>query len=93
MAAISRLFQSSVRIFANSIRVLRWTGRRKIANCSMFQTCSEKWQMLFNFGKCKCIHTGKFNEDAQYSMGGTVLNTTLKETYLGLTIIAEMKVP
>ena len=18
--------------------------------------CSEKWQMLFNFGKCKCIH-------------------------------------
>ena len=19
---------------------------------------SEKWQMLFNFGKCKCLHTG-----------------------------------
>ena len=38
---------------------------------------SEKWQMLFNFGKCKCLHTGHGNEDAQY--GGTVLNTTLKE--------------
>ena len=40
---------------------------------------SEKWQMLFNFGKCKCLHTGHGNEDAQYTMGGTVLNTTLKE--------------
>ena len=26
---------------------------------------SEKWQMLFNFGKCKCLHTGHGNEDAQ----------------------------
>ena len=34
--------------------------------------------MLFNFGKCKCLHTGHGNEDAQYTMGGTVLNTTLK---------------
>jgi hypothetical protein len=32
---------------------------------------SEKWQMLFNFGKCKCLHTGQANEDAQYTMGGT----------------------
>ena len=22
---------------------------------------SEKWQMLFNFGKCKCLHTGSGN--------------------------------
>ena len=54
---------------------------------------SEKWQMLFNFGKCKCCHTGHGNEDAQYTMGGTVLNTTLKEKDLGLTISADMKVP
>ena len=53
---------------------------------------SEKWQMLFNFGKCKCLHTGYRNEDAQYTMGGTVLNTTLKEKDLGLTISADMKV-
>ena len=44
---------------------------------------SEKWQMLFNFGKCKCLHTGHGNEDAQYTIGGTVLNTTLKEKDLG----------
>ena len=35
--------------------------------------------MLFNSGKCKCLHTGHGNEDAPYTMGGTVLNTTIKE--------------
>ena len=40
VAAISRLFHSSVRAFPSSTRVLGWTGRRKIATCSMFQTCS-----------------------------------------------------
>ena len=53
---------------------------------------SEKWQMLFNFEKCKCLHTEHGNEDAQYTMGGTVLNTTLKEKDLRLTISAYMKV-
>ena len=35
---------------------------------------SEKWHMLFNFGKCKCLHTGHGN----YDMGDTVLGTTVK---------------
>ena len=48
--------------------------------------------MLFNFEKCKCLHIGHGNEDAQYTMGGTVLNTTLKEKDLGLTISADMNV-
>ena len=48
--------------------------------------------MLFNFGKCKCLHTGHGKEDAQYTMGGDVLNTTLKEKDLGLTISADTKV-
>ena len=39
-----------------------------------------------------CLHTGHGNEDAQYTMGDTVLNTTLKEKDLGLTISADMKV-
>jgi hypothetical protein len=42
--------------------------------------------MLFNFGKCKCLHTGHGNEDAQYTIGDTVLNTTIKEKDIGLTI-------
>ena len=39
---------------------------------------SDKWQMLFNLGKCKCLHIGHGNEDEQYTLGGTVLNTTSK---------------
>ena len=48
--------------------------------------------MLFNFRKCKCLHTAHGNENAHYTMGGTVLNTTLKEKDLGLTSSANMKV-
>ena len=48
---------------------------------------SEKWQMLFNFGKCKCLHTGPGNTDMNYEMGGTILskiiyNITYKEKSL-----------
>ena len=40
---------------------------------------SEKWQMLFNFGKCKCFHIGHGNLDVKYKMGDIVLGTTVKE--------------
>ena len=53
---------------------------------------SEKWQMLLNFGKCKCLHTGHGNLDVNYKMGGTVLGTTVKEKDLGITISVDMKV-
>ena len=43
--------------------------------------CSEKWQMLFNFWKCKCLHTGPGNTGMNYEMGGTILNKTgMKKT-------------
>ena len=57
-----------------------------------FTEWSEKWQILFNYGKYKCLHTRLGNEDAQYTMGDTVLNTTVKEKDLRLTINADMKV-
>ena len=39
---------------------------------------SEKWQML-NFGKCKCLRTGRGNLGVNYKMGDTVLGTTVNE--------------
>ena len=45
---------------------------------------SEKWQMLFNFGKCKCLHTGPGNTSMNYEMGGTILSKTMKEKDLGV---------
>ena len=53
---------------------------------------SEKWQMLVNFEKCKCLHTGHRNLNVNYKMGDTVLSTTVKEKDLGVTISADMKV-
>ena len=53
---------------------------------------SEKWQMLFNFGKCKCLHTGSGNTGMNYEMGGNILSKTLKEKDLGVTMNANMKV-
>ena len=53
---------------------------------------SEKWQMLFNFGKCKCLYTGPENTGMNYEMGGTILSKSVKEKYLGATMNANMKV-
>ena len=38
-----------------------------------------KWQMLFNFGKCKCIHIGHGNVNKEYFMIDTILGTSVKE--------------
>ena len=53
---------------------------------------SEQWQMLFNFGKCKCLPTGPGNTGMNYEMGGTILSKTVKEKDLGVTMNANMKV-
>ena len=52
----------------------------------------EKLQMLFNFGKCKCLHTRPGNTGMNYEMGGTILSKTMKETDLGVTMNANKKV-
>ena len=48
--------------------------------------------MLFNFGKCKCIHLGHGNVDEEYKMGDAVLGRTTQEKDLGVTFSADMKV-
>ncbi len=48
--------------------------------------------MLFNFGNCKCLHTGPENTGLNYEMGGTILSKTVKEKDLGVTMNANMKV-
>ena len=48
--------------------------------------------MLFNFGKCKCIHTGLGNMDEEYKMWDAVLGRTAQEKDLRVTFSADMKV-
>ena len=56
---------------------------------------SQKWQMLFNLGKCKCLHAWPGNTGVNYEMGETILSKTVKEKDLeglGVTMNADMKV-
>ena len=53
---------------------------------------SEKWQMLFNLGKCKCNHIGYGNMDEEYKIGDAVLGRTTQENDLIVTFSADMKV-
>ena len=48
--------------------------------------------MVFNFGKCKCIHIGHGNTDEECIMGDAVLGRTPHEKDLGVTFSAYMKV-
>ena len=48
--------------------------------------------MLFNFGKCKCLHTGPGTTGMNYEMGGTILGKTAKVKDLGVSMNANMKV-
>ena len=53
---------------------------------------SEKWQMLFNFRKCKCLHTRPRNTGVNYGMGETILSKPVNEKYIVVTMNANMKV-
>ena len=53
---------------------------------------SEEWQMVLTFGNCKCLLTRHGNSDVIYKIGDTVMGTTVKENYLGVTMSADMKV-
>ena len=70
--------------FADDTKLFRKTkeigGKKKLQDdIDNLVRSSEKWQMLFNFGKCKCLHTGPGNTGINYEMGGTILSKTVKE--------------
>ena len=88
---------SNVMKFADDTKLFRKVNtdgdKQHLQNdLDILEKWSEKWQMLFNFGKCKSLHTGHGNLDVNYKMGDTVLGTTVKEKDLGVTISADMKV-
>ena len=87
---------SSVLKFADDTKVFRRVNNDGVKqhlqkDLDTLVKLSEKWQMLFNFGKCNCLHTGHGTLDVNYKMGDTVLGTTVKKD-LRVTISADMKV-
>ena len=55
----------------------------KLAKIDKLVKWSEKWQMLFNFGKCKCLHTGSRTTGMNYEMEGTILSVNREGKRLG----------
>ena len=53
---------------------------------------AEKWQMLFNKDKCKCLHIGQANAKKNYLMNKTVLLSTEREKDVGVVLSSDMKV-
>ena len=84
---------SKVLKFADDTKVTNDTDKHSLQDdLDKCVKWSEKWQMLFNFGKCKCIHIGHGNMDEEYQMGDAVLGRTTQEKDLGVTFSADMKV-
>ena len=52
---------------------------------------ADKWGMKFNTGKCKVMHIGTSNQEIQYTMGGTVLESTDTERDIGVLVSSSMK--
>ncbi len=52
--------------FADDTKLFRKT--KEIGDKQIRFRWSEKWQMLFNFGKCKCLHTGPENTGMNYEI-------------------------
>ena len=90
---------SKVLKFADDTKVFRKvtnvTDKQSLQDdLDKFVKWSEKWQMLFNFGKCKCIHIGHGNMNEDYKIGiiKWVLGRTTQEKDLIVTFSPDMKV-
>ena len=70
-------FADDTKVFRNVTNV---TDKQSLQDdVNKLFTWSEKWSMLFNFGKCKCIHIGHGNMDEEYKMGDAVLDRSTQE--------------
>ena len=81
---------SKILKFADDTKVFRkvtnYTDKKSLQDdLDKLVKWSEKWQMLLNFGKCKCIHIGHGNMADEYTMGNAVLGRTTQEKDLGVT--------
>ena len=52
---------------------------------------AERWRMSLNVQKCKLMHAGHANQQYEYSMNTTVLETTAEERDLGVVMSATLK--
>ena len=85
--------ESFCKIFADDTKVYNTTKNAyKIQDdLNKIQEWSDKWQLPFNVGKCKCMHYGPNNPEHSYTLYGTDINTCTQEKDLGVTFDPSLK--
>lgn len=87
---------SIAKIYADDTKLFRSVGseieRQELqSDLNRLVEWSEKWQLKFHAGKCKVLHLGYNNPQEDYSLEGTLLQTTHEEKDLGVVIDEELK--
>ena len=87
---------SMCQLFADDAKVFRSVDtkeeiRRLQVDIDKLHAWSEKWQLLFNVKKCKCLHIGHNNTCHKYKMNGAKLDHVDEEKDLGVLIDDQLK--
>jgi hypothetical protein len=88
---------SSLLKFADDTKLFRKVADNQqveILRADLRRLCewSEKWQMSFNIDKCKVMHLGHNNNNAEYFIDCKALGKITEEKYLGVLISNDFKV-
>jgi len=86
---------SPVALFADDTKVFRAIETQEDSDMlqsdiSKLQKWSEKWQLPFNKSKCKVMHYGKENRQAEYVIEGVKLGNVDEEKDLGVTFDTQL---
>ena len=87
---------SMCQLFADDAKVFRSMDTKEEICClqmdiDKLHAWSEKWQLLFNVKKCKCLHIGHNNTCHKYKMNGNKLDHVDEEKDLGVLIDDQLK--
>ena len=82
-------FADDTKITNKVTSLLQWQQLQKDLNT--LASWADKWQMKFNIEKCKVLHIGNDNVQANYKMNDIQLSSSDTEKDLGVTISKDLK--
>ena len=87
---LCQLFANSAKLFCSVNLRDEEKNKSLQKDIDALEAWSHKWQILFNVGKCKCLHIGSINVCWRYKMSGRYLEDAKEEKNLGV-VYQELK--
>ena len=88
---LCKLFADDAKLFC-SVHLRDETNNKSLQeDINALMEWSNKWQLPFNIGKCKCLHIGCCNPCWRYKMDGKFLDDIVEEKDLGVLIDKDLK--